>query len=64
MSKQEELLSVVWFILAVLLWDKYRVLGILSLLKGIGNVIFSVVSAILSIIESRRLKAEIFKVSS
>lgn len=49
-SIQEEILSILWFILALLLWAyTYKILSILALLKGIECTIFSLTFAALSV---------------
>ena len=51
-SVQEEVLSVLWFILALLLWQcGHKILSILTLLKGIECAILSIALAIIGAIE-------------
>jgi len=48
-SVQEEMLSVLWFILALLLWRyEYSILSILALIKGVECTIFSIGLAIIN----------------
>lgn len=47
-SIQEELLAVLWFILALLLWRyDHKILSVLTLLKGVECTICSIVFAII-----------------
>ncbi len=52
-SVQEEILSVLWFILALLLWRyEYKILSILALIKGAECTIFSISLAIINAIST------------
>jgi len=56
-SVQEELLSILWFILALLLWRfEYKTLSILVLFKAGECIVCSIVFAIIYAIRKRKAK--------
>jgi len=61
-SVQEEILSVLWFILALLLcrYD-YKILSILALLKGIECTVCSLSLALIAAVKKYRKKLEALK---